>query len=111
MKGKVINSISKEPIKLVNIKINNSNIGTTTNETGNFELPALNTNSLVSFSHIGFDTLKTNYSKSFTIIELNPSSYSLPIVSIKPKDNLISNLALLFSGFFLLSSTIFNKSK
>lgn len=112
MNGKVLNAMTKQPIKLVNVKIQNSNIGTITNADGTYQLPDLNGNGLVSFSHIGFDTFITPYNKDFyNIIELNPISYTLPSISIKPKENFATNLALLLSGFFLLSSSIFKKSK
>jgi hypothetical protein len=112
MKGKVINSLTKEPIKNVNVFVANAGIGTTTDAQGLFQLFGnLVPSTKVNFTHIGFEKLTTNYDKAFTIVELNPTNYSLPIVDIKPKETVLTNLALLVSGFFLLSSTLFKKTK
>lgn len=53
----IIDSKTKEKIPYVNIWVENENIGTTSNEKGEFELKINNTK-IILFSAIGFETRK-----------------------------------------------------
>jgi len=57
VKGRLLNSSNKNPIPLVNILNINTNMGTTSNEEGFFELEGIKSkNDLIIFSHVGFES-------------------------------------------------------
>ncbi|MDD7913828.1 carboxypeptidase-like regulatory domain-containing protein [Polaribacter ponticola] len=58
LKSVIIDSKTKEKIPYVNIWIENENIGTTSNEKGEFELEIDSTKNIL-FSAIGFETKKS----------------------------------------------------
>lgn len=55
LKSVIIDSGTKEKIPFVNIWVENENIGTTSNEKGEFEL-GINSTKVILFSAIGFET-------------------------------------------------------
>jgi hypothetical protein len=59
LSGRVYNKKNKEPIPFVNIYIKNKNIGTISNDNGNFifKIPLENANDSVFFSSIGYITI------------------------------------------------------
>ena len=67
-----VHSSNGEPLSGVNIYIQNTNVGTTTNADGYYSLQIQNELSEIIFSYIGFinDTLKIDFTKN-TIIEKN----------------------------------------
>ncbi|PNW25766.1 carboxypeptidase-like regulatory domain-containing protein [Formosa algae] len=84
IKSKIINSETKEKIPYVNIWVENENIGTTSNENGEFELEVDNSK-VILFSAIGFETKKISSDSIKNILELKPITTELEEVVIKSK--------------------------
>ena len=84
IKAVVVNSETKEKIPFVNIWVENENIGTTTNEKGEFYLK-IDTTKTIVFSAIGFENLKINSSLITNLIELKPTITELSEIIIKAK--------------------------
>lgn len=82
LKAVIIDNESKEKLPYVNIWIENENIGTTSNENGEFELK-VNGSKIIVFSAIGFETKKINSNSIKNIIELEPLVTELKEVIIK----------------------------
>lgn len=83
-KAVVINSETKKIIPYVNIWVENENIGTTSNENGEFELDT-ESNKIIHFSAIGFETKKIISDSIENSLELKPLITELDEVFIKPK--------------------------
>ena len=58
IKSIIIDSVTRENIPYVNIWVENENIGTTSNEEGEFELNVTATNKIILFSAIGYESTK-----------------------------------------------------
>ena len=71
LKSVIINSETKGKIPYVNIWVENENIGTTSNEKGEFELE-IDSAKIIIFSAIGFETKKTSSDSIKNILELKP---------------------------------------
>lgn len=84
LKSIIIDSETKERIPYVNIWIENENIGTTSNEKGEFELEIKNTK-IIIFSAIGFESKKISSDSIKSILELKPRITDLKEVVIKSK--------------------------
>ena len=84
LKAVIINSKTKEKIPYVNIWVENENIGTTSNEKGEFEL-IVDNSKIILFSAIGFETKKIESNSIKNILELKPLITELDEVIIKPK--------------------------
>ncbi len=84
LKSVIINSETKEEIPYVNIWVENENVGTTSNEKGEFKLQINNTKIIV-FSAIGFETKKISSDLIKNILELNPITTELDEVIISSK--------------------------
>lgn len=90
-KGRIMDSESKQAIRYVNIGVWQKNIGTVSNENGQFQLSfpenVLPQDSIV-FSHVGYRSIKYTRAQLLTIggeIQLSPVSMVLPDVVVKPK--------------------------
>ncbi len=81
-KGTVLDSISQEPIPYVNIWFENENIGTTSNEIGQFEINESLKDKILIFSAIGFKTKKINSKTIGMKIQLSPEITELEEVLI-----------------------------
>lgn len=81
-KGTVIDSISQQSIPYVNIWVENENIGTTSNETGQFEINESLKDKILIFSAIGFKTKKINSNTIGMEIKLSPEITELEEVLI-----------------------------
>ena len=81
IKSKIINSQTKEKIQYVNIWVEDENIGTTSNEKGEFELEVDNYK-IIHFSAIGFETKKITSDSIKNIIKLKPITTKLNEVVI-----------------------------
>jgi hypothetical protein len=84
LKAKIIDSETKENIPYVNIWIENENVGTTSDETGQFEL-TVDSSKIIVFSAIGFETRKILSDSIKNILELKPTITELEEVLIKSK--------------------------
>ena len=73
IKGTVEDKSTNSPISNVNIYIENLQLGTTTDNQGNFELKELPVNKKINltFSHIGYEIFSTECSTSTKTLELN----------------------------------------
>ncbi|MEO9209562.1 MAG: carboxypeptidase-like regulatory domain-containing protein [Ginsengibacter sp.] len=85
VKSVLIDSKTKEKISYVNIWVENENIGTTSNDSGEFELNLADTKKIIVFSAIGYTTKKMVAGDIGNIIELIPNIIVLQEVFIRPK--------------------------
>lgn len=87
LKSVIINSETKETIPYVNIWIENENVGTTSNENGEFELD-VSGSKIIVFSAIGFETKKIASNEIKSILALKPQTTLLDeVVIILKKQN------------------------
>ncbi|SFW61241.1 carboxypeptidase-like regulatory domain-containing protein [Cellulophaga fucicola] len=84
LKSVIIDSETKEKIPYVNIWVENENIGTTSNENGEFELEIDDTK-IILFSAIGFETKKISSDSIKNILELKPLITELDEIIINSK--------------------------
>jgi hypothetical protein len=84
LKSVIINSDTKEKIPYVNIWVENENIGTTSNEKGEFKLE-INSTKIILFSAIGFETKKISSELINNILELKPIVTELDEIVISKK--------------------------
>jgi len=91
VKGRIIDTETKQPISYVNIGVYQKNIGTVSDEKGQFEF-VFSANSFANdsiiFSHIGYQTVKYSISQLVNTIgdfQLSPASNLLQEVVVKPK--------------------------
>jgi len=75
---------TKEKIPYVNIWVENENIGTTSNENGEFELK-IDSSKIILFSAIGFETKKISSDSIKNILELKPLVTELDEIIINSK--------------------------
>lgn len=85
VKAVIVDGISKEKIPFVNIWVEGENIGTTSNEEGEFELNVTDTNKVIVFSAIGYVTTKMSVGNIDKEVILMPHSTILQEVVIRPK--------------------------
>ena len=94
IKGVIKNAVDSSNLGKVNIHIANTNIGSISNQNGNFKIIA-SSNSIVQFSHIGFHTTKAplNKLKTDETIYLHPNIIEIKEFHIESeKINLEKNL-------------------
>jgi CRISPR/Cas system-associated exonuclease Cas4 (RecB family) len=84
LKSVIIDSETKEKIPYVNIWVENENIGTTSNEKGEFKLE-IDSPKIILFSAIGFETKKISSDLIKNILELKPQTTELDEVIISSK--------------------------
>lgn len=84
LKSIIIDSESKEKIPFVNIWVQNENIGTTSNENGEFELDVEN-EKLIHFSAIGYETTEILSDSIKAFVTLTPKVTDLDEVVLKTK--------------------------
>ncbi|HYI78139.1 MAG TPA: carboxypeptidase-like regulatory domain-containing protein, partial [Chryseolinea sp.] len=88
LEGKVVDSSTKKPLAFVNVYINNTTIGTTSNLAGEFTLPIPLGESDVIFSFVGYQSHKVKVSVPVggpvkLDVKLIPSKQELENVTIK----------------------------
>lgn len=86
IKGVVRDSLSGKPIPYVNIWVANENIGTTSEENGEFTINAADQNKNLIFSALGFEKKTLNASKAL-VVQLKPIAYELDEVVISKSKN------------------------
>ncbi len=84
LKSVIIDNETKEKIPFVNIWIENENIGTTSNENGEFVIDNSKGEILI-LSSLGYETMKINLKKVPSKIFLLPKSYELDEVIVSTK--------------------------
>jgi len=85
IKGKVIDGSTSKPIKGVNIIVQGTTTGTTSDENGAFEIKADNSNVFLVFSHIGYTTTLYEFksSNNAAVIQLYKGAKDLSAVTVK----------------------------
>lgn len=86
IKGVVRDSVSGKPISYVNIWVANENIGTTSEENGEFAINEADKNKKLIFSALGFEKKILNASKA-KVVNLKPMAYELEEVVISKSRN------------------------
>ena len=88
LKGKVIDSKTKEALAFVNIVANNQNVGTTTGIDGNFKLNSKEKINTIKLSYVGYKPLEINVSgKTYIEVKLEKTSYELLEFTVLPGEN------------------------
>jgi len=90
IKGKVIDGSTSKPIKGVNIIVQGTTTGTTSDENGSFEIKANGSNMLLVFSHIGYTTSINEYKSSSNnaIIKMYTAAHDLSAVNVETTGNI-----------------------
>jgi TonB family protein len=90
IKGKVIDGSTSKPIKGVNIIVQGTTMGTTSDENGAFEIKADGSDIFLVFSHISFTTSIVEYKsdKKAEIIKMNKGTHDLNAVTINTTGNI-----------------------
>jgi hypothetical protein len=78
---------TNEPIPYVNIWVEGKNIGTTADENGSFNLPALADGAMLVFSAIGYKTLTISALNLPPLLQLSPAAINLQELVIGKKNN------------------------
>jgi TonB family protein len=90
IKGKVIDGSTSKPIKGVNIIVQGTTTGTTSDENGAFEIKADGSNILLVFSHISYATSIVEYKSDnkAAVIKMDKGTHDLNTIIVKtPGDN------------------------
>jgi TonB family protein len=84
IKGKVTDGKTSKPIKGVNIIIQGTTTGTTSDANGTFEIKADGSNVFLVFSHIGYTTLINEYKSSSgnAIIKMYTAAHDLSAINV-----------------------------
>ena len=85
IKGVIIDSKTKERVPYVNIWVENENIGTTSNENGEFELNNATNNKTIVFSSIGYLTKKVKSESIHNVVTLTPQITKLKEIVISSR--------------------------
>lgn len=96
--GKIINSVTDEPVPYVNVGLQNTMVGVASNAEGNFTLRI--TKEMVDrnifFSALGFrnDTFPVSnlFGREFALIKLQPQSYSITDIDIEGRSQVIKRI-------------------
>lgn len=95
VKGKVINSVTSEPVSYTNIGIEGTFFGTASNSEGDFELkiPEEMKNGTLFFSAVGFVNRKIPVSalfeKEFNLIAIEPQSYDIDDIDVAARSKVL----------------------
>jgi len=88
IKGKVIDSNTKEPLAFVNIVVNDERVGTTTDIDGNFNFNSPNTIQTLTLSYVGYKPQKINVtSKQNILIKMQQTTFALEEFKVFPGVN------------------------
>lgn len=94
--GTIREAGSNLPIEMVSIGIENSNIGTVSNEEGKFRITMPSDTKTLTFSHLNYNILSYNVESGKTDFEiiLDPAGYDLEeiVVTSKPVDKIFSDV-------------------
>lgn len=84
IKGKVIDGKTSKPIKGVNIIVQGTTTGTTSDENGAFEIKAYGSNIFLMFSHISYTTTLVEYKSDnmAAVIKLDKGTHDLSAITI-----------------------------
>ena len=82
VKGKVTDAATKRPVEGVSVTVKHTNIGTTTNANGEFELHVAPANSQLLINYVGYAQKQVNATSQFLDILIDPSSKQLDEVVV-----------------------------
>lgn len=84
---KIINANTQQPVPYASVAIDNTSLGTASNENGSFALPYITKNdtTTVTISCLGFTTIKIPITKIKGTIELSPEFTALEEVELKTR--------------------------
>lgn len=90
IKGKVIDASTNKPIKGVNIIVQGTTSGTTSDENGAFEIKADGSSIFLVFSHISYTTsfIKYKSDNNIAVIKLNKGPHDLSAVTVNTGGNM-----------------------
>lgn len=90
IKGKVIDATTNKPIKSVNIIVQNTTTGTTTDENGVFEIKTDAASLFLVFSHISYTTLFVEYKSDdkAALIKMYKGPHDLSAVTVNTAGNM-----------------------
>jgi len=103
IKGKVINSVTSEPVSYTNIGIEGTYYGTASDIDGNFELkiPEEMKDGTVFFSAVGFVNksiaVKTLFKKEFNLITIEPQSYDIDDIDVAARSKVLIRILTMAS--------------
>ncbi len=103
IKGKVINSVTSEPVSYTNIGLEGTYYGTASNSEGNFELkiPDEMANGNIYFSAVGFVNknfpVKTLFEKEFNVIKIDPQSYDIDDIDVAAQSKVLIRILTMAS--------------
>ena len=87
IKGKIIDSLTNQPIAYASIGMNGTNNGTITNTNGEFIIKAKNTSVKIKIFAIGYRTAEFEINPvENSILKLSPTTFSLKEVLVNPVD-------------------------
>lgn len=103
IKGKVINSITNEPVSYTNIGLEGTYYGTASNSEGNFELkiPEEMVSKNIYFSAVGFVNknfpVQTLFEKEFNVIKIDPQSYDIDDIDVAAQSKVLIRILTMAS--------------
>lgn len=101
IKGKVINSVSNEPVSYTNIGLEGTFFGTASDADGNFELkiPAEMVGKNIYFSAVGFVGRKFPvdelFGKTWNLVKIQPQSYDIDDVDVAAQSKVLQRILTL----------------
>ncbi|SHG89513.1 carboxypeptidase-like regulatory domain-containing protein [Winogradskyella jejuensis] len=113
LKGKVVDAFSKTPIEVVSVYFNNTTIGTTTNENGEFSIDYNNAvQSPLIISYLGYEKVVISDFRNYTYleVELKELSSQLDEVVINADDGLTRKQKLSIFRENFLGTSKYGKS-
>lgn len=103
LNGIILDNLTKEPLEAVSVHLENTNVGTITNEEGKFKFFGSNKLNRVHFSHLGYET---------KIIDLTEIDFSNQLsVSLVPQEEILDEIILSSMPIPDLIKEILNTSK
>lgn len=87
LRGKVIDSLTLEPLAFVNILVNNGQLGGMSDIDGRFSFSGKSPFSIVKLSHVGYRPLEAVVTGSYMNIKMSPVQVELPGVMIVAGEN------------------------
>jgi hypothetical protein len=95
VKGRVFDSSNKQPIPFANISVVGTKTGTVSDIDGNFVLKNINNSLQIQISYVGYENkiiMLSEQTSDFLNVYLKPQTITLPELTIKANDNLLTVL-------------------
>ncbi len=85
----IVDNQTEKPVPYVNIWVLNTEIGTTSNQEGVFEIPDSGTHKTMVFSAVGYETLKISSASIQKSVRLSPKAIQLDEIVLRAKQDSI----------------------